>query len=179
MHKRTLAFEKLWLWADNASKMYKSNSFGDTPEHHISLIDVHAEGRLDQEIKDIVEELDIIMHITKVQKEMLSSFITNAENLLDPLGKFGKNPKREIIGSNLWEKSNWAQNNLAGYHDESNELFEKNRQDYNWFKLNSDELLQNMLSRMDELEDLRNMAIHTSSSVRSKPLYKVNVNRLS
>ncbi|KAI2780008.1 hypothetical protein F4815DRAFT_166294 [Daldinia loculata] len=166
MHKRTLAFEKLWLWADNASKMYKSNSFGDTPEHHISLIDVHAEGRLDQEIKDIVEELDIIMHITKVQKEMLSSFITNAENLLDPLGKFGKNPKREIIGSNLWEKSNWAQNNLAGYHDESNELFEKNRQDYNWFKLNSDELLQNMLSRMDELEDLRNMAIHTSSSVR-------------
>lgn len=177
MHKQTVAFERLWRWADNASDIYKSNGNGDASELHVTLLDIHPEGQLEREIKDIVEELDIMIHITKVHEKMLSAFTSNAENLLDPFGKFGENKKREMISNTLRGETKRIAESLAEYEKEREtpagdvkSAFEKRRDDYNWFKLNADELLETIKGRIDELEELRKIAGRTADSVRIEPL---------
>ncbi|KAF3067199.1 hypothetical protein GL218_08506 [Daldinia childiae] len=185
MHKQTVAFERLWRWADNASDIYKSNGNGDASELHVTLLDIHPEGQLEREIKDIVEELDIMIHITKVHEKMLLAFTSSAENLLDPFGKFGENKKREMISNTSRGKTNKIAQSLAEYKEEGESLakhekegevpadekseksaFEKRRDDYNWFKLNADELLETIKGRIDELEELRKIAGRTADSVK-------------
>ncbi|KAI8959193.1 hypothetical protein F5Y11DRAFT_14258 [Daldinia sp. FL1419] len=176
MHKQSVAFARLWRWTEDAREIYKSNGTGDTFGLHVALLDIYPEGRLEQEIRDVVEELDIMTHITRVHKKMLLAFISNAENILDPFGTFGKSQKREMIGRHLWEKSEETRKTLEEYRDPREygkgddgilvEKFEKRRDDYNWFKLNADELLEIVMGRIDELEELRSIAVHTTESVK-------------
>ncbi|KAK8076230.1 hypothetical protein PG994_003502 [Apiospora phragmitis] len=41
-------------------------------------------GKLQREIKDIIEELDIMLHITKCHRTILKQYVDNTENMLDP-----------------------------------------------------------------------------------------------
>ncbi|RYP64457.1 hypothetical protein DL771_008745 [Monosporascus sp. 5C6A] len=83
----TSAFERLWHWTDKASKVYRSKGNADASELHVPLLDINPEGKLQQEIKDIIEELDIMIHITKTQKDILTKFIGFIREKLEPLGR--------------------------------------------------------------------------------------------
>ncbi|KAI0835885.1 hypothetical protein F5Y06DRAFT_298986 [Hypoxylon sp. FL0890] len=174
MHKQTAAFERLWRWTDDARKVYRSKGNGDTSELHVPLLDINPEGKIEREIKDIVEELDIMIHITKTHKKILTRFIANAETILDPFGLFGDSKKRELTGHHLWAKSEKPEE-----QSEKPEKLERMRRgkekigeleaeegDYNWFKLNADERLEEVSSRIEELEELRKTAANTAESVK-------------
>ncbi|KAI1385692.1 uncharacterized protein F4822DRAFT_351390 [Hypoxylon trugodes] len=168
MHKQTAAFERLWRWTDDASKVYRSTANGDTSELHVPLLDIYPEGRIEREIKDIIEELDIMLHITKTQKKILTKFIANAENILDPFGKFGDSKKREMTGRHLWNKAKDKPKDLEVlYNNEvENPILNNRRDDYDWFKHNADERLDEVVGRIEELEELRASAIDTAQSVK-------------
>jgi hypothetical protein len=46
------------------------------------LLNMHPEGLLQQEIRDIIDELEILIHITRKQEEVLSKFISNTQDIL-------------------------------------------------------------------------------------------------
>ena len=55
---------------------------------HIALLDINAEGKLHREIRDIIEEIDIMLYITRSQKDVLKSYVSQVEEIIDPLGKY-------------------------------------------------------------------------------------------
>ncbi|KAI1207865.1 uncharacterized protein F4807DRAFT_168597 [Annulohypoxylon truncatum] len=172
MQKQTAAFERLWRWTDEASEIYRSNTNGDTSGLHVPLLDINPEGQLEREIKDIIEELDIMIHITNIHKKILTAFIANAENILDPFGDFAKNKKRQMISRYLWDKSEKKPDDLAALREAINRndcndpKLKKMQDDYHWFKLNADERLVNVEKRIEELKDLRRSAKNTADDVK-------------
>ncbi|OTA98762.1 hypothetical protein M426DRAFT_17086 [Hypoxylon sp. CI-4A] len=171
-YKQTAAFDKLWGWTDDASTIYRSNGHGDTSGLNVPLLDINPEGRLEREIKDIIEELDIMIHIMKTHKTVLDSFITNAESILDPFGTFGDSKKRALISSYLWDKSPVKPKDLAALRDSTcnwtinkSDLKEE-KDDYIWFKVNADERLESVVKRIGELEERRVSAENTAKDVK-------------
>jgi len=55
---------------------------------HVPLLDIYPEGILQREIKDIVEELEIMLDINRTQKKVLKDFILHVEHILDPHRRF-------------------------------------------------------------------------------------------
>lgn len=132
------------------------------------LLDIYAEGRLLQEVKDISEELDIMLSVFKRQSELIKTFCKHVENILDP-------------------ESRWA----AGSGDASPAVL---HQDVNsdqkipdqgkqtqlkWFRIQSQDLLNKVSDRIGELEDLRLSARNTEQSVgRRFPIADSNADQI-
>ncbi|XXH04173.1 hypothetical protein Hte_010586 [Hypoxylon texense] len=98
MHQQTAAFDRLWRWTGGASEIYRQKGSVDISELHVPLLDINPEGKLEREIKDIVEELDILIHITKTYEDVLKSFVANVEDFLDPSGEWRK------ANRNFWRR---------------------------------------------------------------------------
>ncbi|KAI5863862.1 hypothetical protein GGS23DRAFT_620694 [Durotheca rogersii] len=170
MHNQTLAFEKLWHWTDDARKIYQTKTKGDISELYVPLLDINPEGKLEQEIKDIIEELDIMIYITKIYKRILSQFILNAESVLDPEGEFSPDEKRSKTGRSLRVKFRNRESEPRGAQQQGGEAEpgskENKQKDYDWFKINADERLKIVGGRIEELEELRTSAVNTTDSVK-------------
>ena len=108
MHRQTSAFDRLWNWTDEARKVYRVKDKGDASDLHVPLLDINPEGKLEREIKDIIEELDIMIHITKTQKDILEKFVTYATNKLNS----PKPEPKENANNRMWFKHN-ADEHLA------------------------------------------------------------------
>jgi hypothetical protein len=54
------------------------------------LLNITAEGRLQREIKDIIDELDIMINVVKQQEEVITRFTKLAPEILHPFGKPGR-----------------------------------------------------------------------------------------
>src|ERR1043166_4088631 len=86
-HKQTTGFQQLWHWTERATDVYRSKySKVDLSALHAPLLDINPEGALQREIKDIIDELDIMLHITRQQKDVIKRFIRHAERMMDPKG---------------------------------------------------------------------------------------------
>ena len=144
MDKQTSAFERLWHWTYEAKSVYRSKGGSDASDLHVPLLDINPEGRLEREIKDIIEELDIMIHITKTQEDILKKFITYAQNQLQQLAN-----KEADSGSNT-----------------SNEIpiFGPN-ESFKWFNRNATERSLNIQDRINKLTELRETAMNTATSV--------------
>ncbi|KAK8091759.1 hypothetical protein PG997_002120 [Apiospora hydei] len=191
MHKQTAAFDRLWKWTEVASKAYRSKSAISSSQLEVPLLDINPEGKLQREIKDIIEELDIMLHITKCHRTILKQYVDNAENMLDPYGDYGRAHTKMETSLSLYNKSLRYQKQVAkdievqeGYiskmknqlteealQEKKNgleELKEKGneRQDYTWFMLKADELRELVEGRIAELCELRASAVSTADSVK-------------
>ena len=77
----------MWHWTQKASNVYrKKPKHDEASELHVPLLDIHPEGKLQREIKDIIDELDIMINITRRQRELIKRFCKHVENILDPEG---------------------------------------------------------------------------------------------
>jgi len=160
---------------------------------HVPLLDINPEGKLQREVKDILEELHIMLHINRSHRDVLKDFIINVEHILDPKGAFG--PKKRflrgsvglgttIINHNTYtEPSNHRETSSdkgKGKESEGADSKDGNKdkktkgnerpiadakEDFDWFKLNADELLDKMNCRIEELEILTRTAEDTSNNV--------------
>lgn len=132
-------------------------------ELHVSLLDINPEGKLQREIKDIIEELEIMIHINRTHKTILNGFIHQVTQIMDPDGRF--KPRfflHKIDGENTEgtapnPRPNKASRKASGMVNEA---------DYNRFESKAEELLGKVTSRIEELEELRRSAQSTSDSVR-------------
>lgn len=58
------------------------------------MLDINPEGKLQREIKDILEELDILLYVKRTQRTVLQDFIVHVEHILDPHGYYSSENRR-------------------------------------------------------------------------------------
>ncbi|KAK3312035.1 hypothetical protein B0H66DRAFT_101740 [Apodospora peruviana] len=146
-NKQAVAFDHLWVWTSKIANLTYPSPFSDVTAFVFPLLNINPEGKLQREIKDIVDELDIMLMINRQQLEVIRKFVKHAEDILDPAGVW-----RGLKGLD------------SSCDDETDDL-KKKRQDYLWFKTQADELLDDIGSHISELEGLRSSAESTSSSL--------------
>ncbi|KAI0126573.1 hypothetical protein BJ170DRAFT_684158 [Xylariales sp. AK1849] len=185
MHKQTIAFEKLWHWTQRASGIYRSGEEGDGI--HITLLDIYHEGQLEREIKDIIEEVGIMIHITKTHRDILKSFVKNAKQILDSESKSpekvapanplqGQKPQQSSAGPRQNPDGSMpaAAQNLrtpkdqprpAGTEDYKSQN-EEEKTTSEWFTYNAEELTAQVVDRIEQLEELEKSALATAANVK-------------
>ncbi|KAI1778572.1 hypothetical protein F4818DRAFT_456368 [Hypoxylon cercidicola] len=197
MHQQTAAFDRLWRWTGGASEIYRQRGSVDISELHVPLLDINPEGKLEREIKDIVEELDIMIHITKTYEDVLKNFVANVEDFLDPSGEWRK------ANRNFWRRQchrgmggdrerGWGRwgdrggerggeraerggerSGERGWERNPDNDGKKQSDDedglriYCCFKLNADDRLTDAHHRVEKLEELRSTALSTAENVKT------------
>ncbi|KAI0427452.1 hypothetical protein F5Y09DRAFT_350393 [Xylaria sp. FL1042] len=155
MNKQTIAFQRLWWWTEQVKFVYRAKGYTDTSGLHMTLLDIKPEGDLDREIEDILEELDIMLHLAHTHNDILTKFIDQAERILDPKGEFkGKNGLRPQGGANAEPE-----------YSDSYEDGEKREIAYRCFKKKANEGQARALGYIMELEKLRESAKKTADDV--------------
>jgi hypothetical protein len=155
MHRQTLAFNRLWSWTRDARKIYRSQAYTDTTELHVPLLDINPEGHLEREIEDIIEELDIMLHIANINKDIIKSFIEQAENILNPDGGLDK----------IYEHKRTRQKHKT-------KQVEKER-DYHAFKRRANECQDRVNTHVKDLESLRKSAKNAADDVQ-QPVFSLS-----
>jgi hypothetical protein len=158
----TIAFEHLWYWADELAKAPAINpSLVDISHINIALLNITREGKLQRETKDIIEELGIMLYISKKQKEVLKSFKKHGAAMLDKDGEFK---------ARLSTEPSAMSSNPVTQHD-SNKTADGRRTEegkWMWFRANTDEVLQEHDDHLEELDGLQKSAEHVNKNVRTK-----------
>ncbi|TRX96019.1 hypothetical protein FHL15_003161 [Xylaria flabelliformis] len=144
-HKQTVAFTRLWRWTDEARKIFRSQGYMNTRGLHIPLLDINPEGKLEREIEDIIEELDIMLRISNTHQDIIKSFIEQVENILDSGGNFRKRFERNVPIKAGLNKTNYEK--------------------YQSFKLRANESQGRVDSHVKDLESLRKTAKNTADDV--------------
>ncbi|KAI0391546.1 hypothetical protein F5Y17DRAFT_460726 [Xylariaceae sp. FL0594] len=97
MLKQTLATRRLWHWTGEARRMYLSESYLDITNLHTALLDINPEGKLEREVDDIIEELDMMLHVSNTHQEIIKRFIEHAAHILNP----NRDPGNEMLELNF------------------------------------------------------------------------------
>ncbi|KAK3320394.1 hypothetical protein B0T19DRAFT_386982 [Cercophora scortea] len=143
-HRHAIAFQHVWYMAQRAFQLYRSKSKNtDSSELSGLLLDIHAEGRLQQEVKDIIDELKIMLHICVTQREMIKRFCKHVEQICDPEGRW-----RIGRGGGLPDDRD----------DQDDQTLRHKRNQLQWFRVKSLELLSEVDDHIDELEGLKTSA---------------------
>ncbi|KAI0099723.1 hypothetical protein GGR51DRAFT_576165 [Nemania sp. FL0031] len=148
MHNQTLAFDQLWRWTDKARIIYQSPGRHNTKGRHISLLDINPEGKLDREIGDIIEELDIMLRISNIHQDIVKRYIEQAERALDPDADFRKIFEHSPQKARVPEPGR-----------------EEAYQDYESFKVRGNECQDKINRQVKDLESLRQSAKNTADGV--------------
>ncbi|RYP89234.1 hypothetical protein DL769_000139 [Monosporascus sp. CRB-8-3] len=97
-HNQTLAFNHMWESAEKLRHASSAPSTADLSDLHIPLLNIAPEGMLQCEIKDILDELSIMIHLVEQQRDVLRKFAKNAASILSE----GKGTRRERSKKKKW-----------------------------------------------------------------------------
>ena len=177
-NQHTISFQHVWHWTQKASAVYRSKSkFVDSSDLHVPLLDIHPEGKLQREVKDIIDELDIMINVHKKQREVIRRFCKHVERILDPEGRWpdgaaDHESEHQQTRPHLRAPANTHSNTLSGsnltaWYEENIKKKERKerREQLCWFRMQSHELLAEVDDRLDELEGLKKGAESTAQSV--------------
>jgi hypothetical protein len=140
----------------------------------VPLLDIHPEGKLQREVKDILDELDIMISITRRQRELIRRFCKHVENILDPEGlwRHGSDDQSHvtIVNDDLNDENRTVPEGIQAPKAKPPSDGKKGDRDrrknhLDWFRMQSQDLLCEVGDRIDELEGLRESAKSTAQSV--------------
>jgi hypothetical protein len=173
-----------------------SKHYGATAELHVPLLDIHPEGKLQREIKDILDELDIMINLTRRQREIIGRYCKHVENILDPDGRLRNNSPDSQLSAQFrdddvdspeatqplsaWSETACDSKKGGGTNTQKREEKAKawegrkkdmmRRKDHlAWFHMQSQDLLCEVDDHIGELEALRESAKSTAQSVMNSP----------
>jgi len=167
MLKQTLAFQRLWDWTEQARKIFVSQGYPDTTDLHITLLDINPEGRLEREVGDVIEELDIMLHIANIHQEIVRKFIEQAEHILDPDDHLGDTLKRggpPQSSFRIPSQHTEAETSGSSQANSSTGLTEA-QADFQAFKLRASECQDRVDCHVKDLEALRRSAKNAAEDV--------------
>lgn len=158
-YRATRAFKHLWHWTERAGEIYRSKQkHVEAMDLHVPLLDIFPEGQLQKEIKDIIDELGMMLHVQKKQKEVIKRFSKNVEHILDPPGKWRND--QDSSATNWYDgRTPPVPKTSSGASDDDG------HKKFDWFRLQAFELLSDVTDRIDELEDLKKEAEGTAQTV--------------
>ncbi len=174
-NKQTIAFRHLWQLTEDLSKFYQSPINEEIPDRLVTpLLNMTPEGRLQQEIRDIIDELDVMIHIVNQQEDVINKYIASA---------------KDILGIEVTRSFRIEFTDIRIYHDGSLRLVERTKPDgaeigaassganeedqikaqqQKSFDKRSAFLLAKVADRKRELDGLKASALSTNESV-SRP----------
>lgn len=173
-----MAYNRLWESAEKL-RLRSSETSGAIPSDlHLPLLNIDPEGMLQREIKDIIDELGIMIHLVEQQQEVVKKFVKNAAGII----LTSKNTKKRQTTKHWFDRS--SKGLLSDVKSQLGELVKnvsgiilasentkKRQTTNNWFDLSSEELLSDVKSHLGELKSLRQSATGTSESVCCPSLF--------
>ncbi|KAK1955974.1 hypothetical protein LY78DRAFT_697445 [Colletotrichum sublineola] len=161
-NKQTVSFQHLWHWTEGTSKIYNSKSkYENTAHLHIApLLNINPEGKLQPEVRDIIDELDIMLHVIKEQKEVIKRFVKNVESIYDPCGTW-RDEAPSPDGERDYQRSRAMP--MSGLNKEK---LERQKEEFMWFRKQAYDLISDAGDRIAELEGLRKSAESTSQGIK-------------
>lgn len=174
-NKHTISFQHVWHWMQKASRVYRSKPKHDeTSDLHVPLLDIHPEGKLQREVKDILDELEIMINITRRQREIIRRFCKHVENILDPEGRWRRGPddsplildddvgdttaaseERDSPRPEFGARSQSQTGEASKTTEKANKVMAeraRRKTHLTWFRMQSQDLLCEIGDRVDELE---------------------------
>lgn len=139
-NKQAIAFKHLWQLSERLTGIYQSGIEDKVdPALILALLNVTPEAELQREIRDIIDELDIILNIAKQQNDIITRFVKLASQIMDAAVKKHK----------------------KGDGTTSKRLVQQQRA----FKTHAKDLLSEIKDRIDELAGLKISAESTAQNV--------------
>lgn len=158
-NRQTLGYQHLWDWTRNLTKVASPEALPtDLSEFVAPLLNICTEGALQREIKDVLDELNIMLYLQNQQLDVIKSFVNHAKSLLEPKDQPGMSPAASPTSPNF--PASPASNRPVA--DRDLELRKKN---FAWFVRMSDKLVDSVKARVGELEALKHSAESVSGSV--------------
>ena len=114
-NKQSIAYEHFWHYTQEASEIYKAKDMIEASDKAKVLLDINPEGKLVREIKDILDELNIMIQIKKYQERVLAEFIKHSNHISEAL----RNNTEEKIEDKRaeWWRKEYARDIEAGLKD--------------------------------------------------------------
>lgn len=147
-NKKSIGFEHLWEWTVRLESLPKPGYIpANLSDFIIPFLNINKEGQLQREIRDIIDELDIMSHITSQQIDIIKQLKRRVSHILDPAG--------------IWTDKLMT----TPMSDFKNDHAKKHQDDYFWFVNAADELLGDIDVQIGKLNGLRKSAESVSTSV--------------
>jgi hypothetical protein len=168
-HKQTIAYEHFWDMTHRVSNFYKfHNQDNDVEDNAKSLLDINPEGELLREVKDILDELHIMINIKIKQQQVLKQFRKHVEYILVPnfaLSKeIGTANQNKVIGDVDGEESvACGSKNDKGKNGSKSED-DKVERDAKWTLKSAIDLSASLDDRIADLNALKESAEYTEKA---------------
>lgn len=136
----------------------------DLSEFVAPLLNISTEGELQQEIKDIIDELSIMIYLQNQQLNVIKSFVNHSKQLLEPKYQPGSpaiSPSSPTFSGAQAGASPASPKSPVTSH--MREL--RTNRNLEWFARISGDLVNSAESRIAELQTLKDSAKSTSDSV--------------
>lgn len=145
------------------------------PDLLLALLNVAAEAELQREIRDIIDELDIILHIANQQKVMVTRFVKFAKHMTesdltsqqDRVTMLEENAIAldEEMRASHHAKSHVQLAQLQDRAQQCTETVKLLKQQQTAFDTHSDDLVSEIQDRINELSALKDSAESTAQNV--------------
>lgn len=155
-YKQTAAFDQFLTYTHLASKNYNSKDITGNLAMQNALLNINPEGNLLKEIKDILDELHIMMRIQLQQQAVATSFVDHIKHILQP----------KIAGP----AHSWLDMLNEETTSDSGEAEPLQRHEFHNAKrtlTRADVLMRSVRDRISELKTLEETANKTSTAVRT------------
>ena len=174
-NKQTIAYEHFWATTQEASKIYKDKDTSDGIEERTkSLLDINPEGKLLREIKDILDELHIMINIKNKQQRVFKEFKKHVLHVIDPglamSKEIGTARPRDVRGN---ADEGETDESGKGKKPVKNEDDQKSQRDAKWTIEFALDLSAGLDDRIVDLNNLKESAEHTEKAVSS--VYKSQI----
>lgn len=165
-YKQTAAFDQFLIYTHLASRDYKRQRFASSDNASNQLLNINPEGELLKEVKDIMDELNIMLRIMEQQQAVMETFVNNiVRRELAPLVRPRRPSPTQSLAS--WDPAVGASvGGSSPYNDESEE---RQRQNARRTLSRADSLLIDLEERISELRALLQNAQTTSAAVSTLP----------
>ena len=181
-NRQTIAYRHLWQLVDELTNIYQSHANADVPaDTLLPLLKLEPESQMQRVIRDIIDELDIMIQIMEQQNDVITKFTRLAGEILDASDDADA-AANAPFSLHVHIDSATGTNTSAGIHgsgsgslahalrvepqprDSSPSRAQKQRRE---FKRLADDLLSEIAARMNELKGLKRSAGSTQQIVRS------------
>jgi len=171
----TISLRHVWHWGRKASSIFRSK-YRNTRglDVYIPLLDRHVEGGLLREVKDILDELNIMVGILRRQHELITQLRRHVETIMDPemlwrdtldAGAFAPQPDGIPWNQDDSALEELKRKDLEGRAEMQGERLRR-KKELDWFRVQSADLLLGVQARIREVSDLQDSARSTEESVR-------------
>ncbi|KAK3312089.1 hypothetical protein B0H66DRAFT_394121 [Apodospora peruviana] len=161
-YKQTAAFDQFLIYTHLASRDYKRERYINSDNStQNTLLNINPEGNLLKEVKDIMDEIHIMMRIKEQQHTVMEGLVKHIRRALVPLVR----PKRHSPSAMSWDV---GEDELYPGEITRQQKAENERQKANMKRTldRTDHLLLDLEDRMSELRTLLENAQNTSAALK-------------